>query len=113
MRAQNRIDRLVEKYSAAGSCTFTSAVERDPQTRKVVKVVKVLQPTAQSVGLFVKAFEQEVPRGNATSSSNGREKTLTVSQGGDDANRIYMLKYVALGGNVYKDAKVTIIVKYK
>ena len=43
--AQNAIDKAVDEYSSIGNSKFTSAVERDPQTRKVLKVVKVLQPT--------------------------------------------------------------------
>ena len=41
--AQNRIDEMIENYSSRGTSRFTSAVERDPKTRKVLKVVNVLE----------------------------------------------------------------------
>ena len=41
--AQNSIDRMVKQHSTTGKSTFTSAVERDPATRKVVKVVNILK----------------------------------------------------------------------
>ena len=47
--AQNSIDKAVDEYSSIGKSTFTSAVERDPKTRKVLKVVKILQPTDMSI----------------------------------------------------------------
>ena len=40
--AQNRIDGMMENYSSHGMSKYTSAVERDPQTRKVRRVVNVL-----------------------------------------------------------------------
>ena len=33
--AQNAIDRMMANYSAVGESKFTSAVERDPRTRKL------------------------------------------------------------------------------
>ena len=41
LRAQNSIDRMVEEYSAIGGSKFTSAVERDPNTRRVKKATRV------------------------------------------------------------------------
>ena len=37
LSAQNAIDKAVDEYSSIGKSTFTSAVERDPQTRKVLR----------------------------------------------------------------------------
>ena len=33
--AQNSIDRMMDNYSSRGTSRFTSAVEREPKTRKV------------------------------------------------------------------------------
>ena len=47
---QNSIDRLVEDCSSVGRSKFTSAVERDPKTRKIQKVVKVLELSDADAG---------------------------------------------------------------
>ncbi len=109
--AQNSIDRLVDKFSSVGSSTFTSAVERDPKTRKVVKVVKTLELEGDHVKQIWKAFEAEARNGNMQNHvKNGvRTMILTVKKSG--RNRIYMLKQKAdMSG--YPEAKVTIIIKY-
>ena len=51
LRAQNSIDRMVEEYSAIGGSKFTSAVERDPNTSRVKKVVKRLVVNVSKGGL--------------------------------------------------------------
>ena len=43
VQAQNSIDELVENFSTVGSSSYTSAIERDPQTHQVMKVVKTLE----------------------------------------------------------------------
>ncbi|MCR4764581.1 MAG: DUF5024 domain-containing protein, partial [Bacteroidaceae bacterium] len=57
--AQNAIDKAVDEYSSIGKSTFTSAVERDPQTRKVLKVVKVLKPTDTTINRLRRASLEE------------------------------------------------------
>lgn len=42
VKAQDQIDRLVENYSNAGSSTYIAAVDRDPNTGRVRKVVRTL-----------------------------------------------------------------------
>ena len=48
--AQNSIDRMMDNYSSRGTSRFTSAVEREPKTRKVLKVVNVLELRHDGVG---------------------------------------------------------------
>lgn len=60
MTAQNKIDALVETCSSTGNTSFTSVVERDPATRKVKKVVKMLSITNNDVPKFRSAFESEL-----------------------------------------------------
>ena len=53
LRAQNSIDRMVEEYSAIGGSKFTSAVERDPNTSRVKKVVKRLVVNGVNAQRFI------------------------------------------------------------
>ena len=64
--AQNSIDRQVERYSAIGQSRFTSAVERDPRTRRVQKVVKVLELYDKGVKALIDAFKAESSNGDFT-----------------------------------------------
>ena len=56
--AQNVIDWMVDDFSSRGSSRFTSAVERDPRTRNVRKVVNVLEVENADVGKFISAFKR-------------------------------------------------------
>lgn len=53
--AQNRIDKLTSEFSSSGG-SYTSVVERNPDTRKIRKVVKEL--TMDSSPSVKKRFEQ-------------------------------------------------------
>ena len=59
LRAQNSIDEVVDNFSTVGSSTYTSAIERDPQTHKVVRVVKTLETRGQVVSDLIRAFQKE------------------------------------------------------
>ena len=109
--AQNQIDQMVEKFSATGDCTFTSAVERDPKTRRIVKVVKVLELGNTSVSRFKAAFEAERNTGTYRVKTEGDEVTIVLSTNNSKTNRIYMLKYEK-EGKYFSEAKITIIIKF-
>lgn len=112
--AQNRIDREVDELSTLGSCHLTSVVKRDPVTRKVVKVVKVLQPSYGTLPHLMKAFKEEAASGDYSEDYKNGRATLLLTVKGRHANRIYMLEadynHVA---RQYMNGKVTIIVSYK
>lgn len=112
LSAQNAIDKAVDEYSSIGKSTFTSAVERDPNTRKVLKVVKVLIPTDMTISKLRKAFFSEQENGQFSLMSNEDEETMTLTVETDKENRVYMMKYTQSGAS-FKDAKVTIIIRYK
>jgi len=110
--AQNSIDKAVDEYSSIGKSTFTSAVERDPKTRKVLKVVKILQPTDMSINKLRKAFLQEQENGQFSIMVNGEEETMTLTVENEKENRVYMMKYVNHRSS-FTNGKVTIIIRYK
>ena len=112
LSAQNAIDKAVDEYSSIGKSTFTSAVERDPQTRKVLKVVKVLQPTDLTINKLRKAFLDEQENGKFSIVSNDKEETMTLTTEGPKENRIYMMQYTNRGAS-FTNGKVTIIIRYK
>ena len=110
--AQNTIDKAVDEYSSIGKSTFTSAVERDPQTRKVLKVVKVLQPTDITINKLRKAFLNEQENGQFSIMSNEQEETMTLTVENPKENRVYMMQYTNRGAS-FTNGKVTIIIRYK
>lgn len=116
--AQNSIDDLVDKYSAISKSKYTSAVERNPRTRAVVKVVKVLEFEYGSVKPLVDAFRQESRQGNFSERKEGDDLIMTLTTREPARNRIYMLKvddfyaYSTVRYN-HLHCNVTIIVKYK
>ena len=110
--AQNSIDKAVDEYSSIGKSTFTSAVERDPKTRKVLKVVKVLQPTDITINKLRKAFLKEKENGQFSIMVNDEEETMTLTVENEKENRVYMIKY-ANRRSLFTNGKVTIIIRYK
>lgn len=110
--AQNAIDKAVDEYSSIGKSTFTSAVERDPKTRKVLKVVKVLQPTDITINRLRRAFLEEQKNGQFSLVTNEEEETMTLTVENEKENRVYMMQYTR-GGASFTNGKVTIIIKYK
>ncbi|MCR5573351.1 MAG: DUF5024 domain-containing protein [Bacteroidaceae bacterium] len=112
LSAQNAIDKAVDEYSSIGKSTFTSAVERDPKTRKVLKVVKVLQPTDITINKLRRAFLNEQESGQFSIITHEDEETMTLTIEGDQENRVYMMQYRNQGAS-FHNGKVTIIIKYK
>lgn len=110
--AQNSIDALVEQYSTVGSSTFTSAVERDPKTRKVMKVVKVLEMSGVNYKKFISAFKKEASKGDFREKREEDSTTMILTTQNAKAHRIYMLKHDNIN-NAYSEMKITIIIKYK
>lgn len=116
--AQNSIDRMMENYSSRGSSRYTSAVERDPATRQVKRVVNVLELHYFGIDEFISAFRREAQTGNFTEKRDEDGLTLMLTVRGTRQNRIYMLRCTELYAygrrdSRYNNAKVTVIVKYK
>jgi hypothetical protein len=108
--AQNRIDRLVEQFSASGDCKFTSVVERNPKTRAVEKVVKTLETCCRQGANLRAAFHGEADKGSFSEKKENHETTLILTTQNAKSNRIYMMKY---RDGAYSTAKVTIIINIK
>lgn len=114
LAAQNRIDRMVEKFSAGkAAIKFTTAVERDPKTKRVQKVVKVLRnEDTNAYDRFFQAFKLEAQEAHdVVTIEDGRPDSkfiLTVKKPGQ--KRIY-----AIQDNRKKDGSfsVYIIINYK
>lgn len=108
--AQNSIDVLVDKYSTLGSSTFTSVVERNPTTRKMQKMVKMLKLEGMaSSETFCKAFRKESSSGSLVENIDKEYTTMLLTVEQPKATRIYMIKYRRNGYGV----EVTIVVKCK
>lgn len=103
--AQNRIDELMDSYTSVGSSVFTSAVERDPATRKVQKIVKSLTLRGDIVNKFVRAFEEEKYSGKYYRSEDTSGKVLvTLTTESREEKRLYVLTYKGRGyysGDIY------------
>ena len=89
--AQNRIDEMIENYSSRGTSRFTSAVERDPKTRKVLKVVNVLELNQMGINEFINVFRGESKKGNFTEKRTESSLTLMLTVRDERQNRIYMM----------------------
>lgn len=116
--AQNSIDGMMESFSSAGQCKFTSAVERDPATRKVKKVVKVLELTDTGISRFVDAFRNQADADDFTEQHDNTGCKMMFTTQSERQSRIYMLRctnpYTPGSRNTYYGyAKVTLIIKYK
>lgn len=115
--AQNSIDRMMDNYSSRGSSRYTSAVERDPATRRVRKVVNVLELRDIGIDKFIDAFRREAATGNFTEKRAEGSLTLMLTVRGARQNRIYMLRCTGpyawrRSETLYNSAKVMVIVKY-
>ena len=113
--AQNSIDRFVDNESTIGRSKFTSVVERDPETREVVRVVKVRELTR---GIDINAchdiFEAEKKSGNFSHNIDADDHhTLLLAVEGKRQDRIYMLQYKGKQPMQGQDGKVTIVIKMK
>lgn len=109
--AQNNIDKLIDSCQSVGSSRFTSAIERNPDTHQVVKVVKVFESDSMPASKFISTFNEESASASTSSKSinNGRvNHTLTFES--DNQIRIYSLSYENEYAHI--GLRVTIIVKY-
>ncbi len=109
--AQNSIDELLETCKSVGSSKFSSIVERDPNTREVVKVVKMFDSDTLSAKDFIKAFTKE--SSNATSVNQtvtGDEICHTLVFETDKQVRIYTLKYE--NDHIYHGFHASVIIKF-
>lgn len=117
-KAQNKIDDLVNHFSSYTTSKYTSAVERNPKTREVVKVVKILEMNYCDATPFVNAFKRDTSSGELSESRSGNDLVMTRTVQGKKQNRIYMLKADGYY-NKYGQTKarshcmITIIIKYK
>lgn len=108
--AQNSIDEVVDNFSTVGSSTYTSAIERDPQTRQVVKVVKTLETRGKVVNDLINAFNKERETGSFSRKEEDDEVTMILATENKGGNRVYMLQYRDRG---YSWGKTTIIIRPK
>ena len=109
--SQNSIDRLVENHSSVGRSKFTSAVERDPKTRKIQRVVKVLELSDADVSRFAAAFRREAATGDLTERRTDDGLTLVLTVRGKGQNRTGPYAYGRKAMR-YSFTKITVIVKY-
>ena len=86
-------------------------VERDPDTRQVLKVVKVLKISGSSASSLKRAFEDERESGSFSEQrdSNGQTMTLTCEKSAQV--RIYQLRLTGSLANPH--AECTVIIKNK
>lgn len=112
LRAQNSIDKMIEEHSTVGSATFTTAVERDPKTRRVEKVVKRFNVYGYNAKSFISKFQAEAKRhSNTTTTKKGDGVTTVFTTKTKTSDRIYMLKQDS--ERYCTDATITIIIKMK
>ena len=113
--AQNRIDRFVDNESTIGRSKFTSVVERDPETREVVRVVKVRELTRGiDINTCQGIFEAESQTGRFTHKIDADNRhTLLLAVEGKQQDRIYMLQYTGKLPMQGQDGKVTVVIKFK
>lgn len=109
--AQNHIDELVENFSSVGKSTFTSAVERDTDTRRIKKVVKKLTLEGNKSHELRRAFEAEKHSGSFTEKLEDGVHTIILTTQNDKTNRIYMLRIE--NEKTYPRSETTIIVRLK
>ncbi len=113
--AQNSIDNIISQFSSVGQSKFTSVVERDPGTRKIIKVIKVLELRDRDAQPFISSFRNEARHGDFSEKSDGNGKVLTLTTQNRSQNRVYMLvcngPYSNREKQYYNKMKITIIVK--
>lgn len=119
--AQNSIDRKIDHRTANGASNLTAVVKRNPDTRKVEKVVKVLTVGGWEANSFADAFYAEASTGSFTEKRNEATGAITLMLMVSTAKteRIYMLegkatRPYAKGAKPYiGSAEITVIVAYK
>lgn len=107
--AQNAIDKMIDDYSVLGGATFTTAVERNPSTRKVEKIVKQLHVSGVYANDFVRKFKNEAKKHrNVIEKKKDGETTMTMVTKGQTGSRVYMLKHT--GSYYTTSANITLII---
>ena len=115
LSAQNCIDRFVDNENTIGRSKYTSVVERDPQTREVVRVVKVRELSRGiDISTCQDLFEAENKTGRYAHNIDADNRhTLILAVEGDRKDRIYMLQYTGKHTMQATGGKVTIVIKMK
>jgi len=108
--AQNEVDRMVNHLSSLGSATFTSAVERDSKTHKIIKVVNKLVMSGPNVKKLSRTFDSEAAKQkNSYSTKKDNIITKIFTQDYPTSSRIYMIKYA--DESMFPETEITIIIK--
>lgn len=92
--AQNRIDKLTSEFSSSGG-SYTSVVERNPDTRKIRKVVKELtMDSSPSVKKrFEQAFRDEGKNWTLINLNQNTDKhTMILTVGTKESTCVYMMR---------------------
>lgn len=111
LRAQNKIDDMVQRYSTVGSATFTTVVQRNPSTRAVEKVVKKLSVNGTTSKKLIDGFNAEASQHSVTRKQEGGYTTVVFAVPSAKSNRVYMIKYQ--NRTYVPFVEVTIIVNMK
>lgn len=109
--AQNKIDQLVEQFSATAECTFTSVVKRNPATRQVEMVVKTLTMEGNNAKKMRSTFLEEGEKHSLIQKKDGDKTVYTFAAKAAKANRIYTLHIDR--DPYYPRGKVMIIINIK
>lgn len=108
--AQNEVDGIVSRFSSLGSATFTSAVERDSKTHKIIKVVNKLVMSGPNVKKLSRTFDSEAAKQkNSYSTKKDNIITKIFTQDYPTSSRIYMIKYA--DESMFPETEITIIIK--
>lgn len=92
--AQNRIDKLTSEFSSSGGI-YTSVVERNPDTRKIRKVVKELtmDPSPSVKKRFEQAFRDEGKNWTLINLNQNTDKhTMILTVGTKESTCVYMMR---------------------
>ena len=93
LQAQNSIDKLVNCFSQTGNCTYTFVVKRNPDNKKVEKVVKVLTMRYAKYDEIRNAFMTESKNGTLIENNNGETKNIILTIVSNKDVRIYKLSH--------------------
>jgi|GEM_PF-2108830 hypothetical protein len=108
--AQNEVDRMVNHLSTIGTASFTSAVERDSKTHKIIKVVNKLVMSGPNVKKLSRTFDSEAAKQkNSYSTKKDNIITKIFTQDYPTSSRIYMIKYA--DESMFPETEITIIIK--
>ena len=92
--AQNRIDKLTSEFSSSGG-SYTSVVERTPDTRKIRKVVKELtmDPSPSVKKRFEQAFRDEGKNWTLINLNQNTDKhTMILTVDTKESTCVYMMR---------------------